>query len=109
MPQHDHRGGQANELGGGDIVLVLLDHDGAAHRAGVLHPKTQPDREHQDGQHAHLVELVAKDRFGDAVDQERDQDGRERELHVGDAHDQPVDGAAEIAGRQPEHDAERAG
>src|SRR3954463_100789 len=27
VAQHDHRGGQANELGGGDIVLVLLDHD----------------------------------------------------------------------------------
>ncbi len=47
--------------------------------------------------------------LGDAVDEQRDQDGGKGQLHVGDAHDQPVDGAAEIAGDQAEHDAERAG
>ena len=42
----------------------------------------------------------------DAVDQQRDQDRRKGELHVGDAHDDRVDRAAEIAAEQAERDAE---
>ena len=38
----------------------------------------------------------------DAVDQQRDQDRREGELHVGDAHDERVDAAAEVAGEEAE-------
>ena len=36
---------------------------------------------------------------GDAVDQQRDQDRRERQLHVGDAHDEGVDAAADDSRR----------
>ena len=41
-----------------------------------------------------------------AVDQQRDQDRREGELHVGDAHDEGVEPAAEVARDQPEGHAE---
>ena len=45
----------------------------------------------------------------DAVDQQRHQDRREGELHVGDAHDHRVDRAADIAAEQAERDAEHHG
>ena len=38
------------------------------------------------------------DRARDAVDQQRDQDRRKRQLHVGDAHDEGVDAPADVAG-----------
>src|SRR5665213_206272 len=47
MPQQDDGGGKADQLRGGDVIAVLLDHDRAAHGAGVLHPETEADREHQ--------------------------------------------------------------
>jgi hypothetical protein len=72
-----------------------------------LHPETQSDREHQYSERTHGVEAVAEHRFDDAVDQQRNQDGRKRKLHIGNPHDQAVDGAAEIAGDQSERDAER--
>ena len=109
VPQHDHGGGKADQLRRRHVILVLLHHDRAAHRARILHPETQADRKHQHRQRAHGVQAVAEHRFGDAVDEQRDQDGGEGQLHVGDAHDQAVDGAAEIAGDQAEDDAERAG
>ena len=60
--------GQPDQLRGRDIILVLLDHHRAAHGAGILHPETQADREHQHDQHAHGIEPVAEHRLGDAVD-----------------------------------------
>ena len=82
-----------------DVVLVLLDHDGAAHGAGVLHPEREADREDEHAEDRSLVDSwPPDDRLHDAVDQERDQDRREGELHVGDAHDERVDRAADIAG-----------
>jgi hypothetical protein len=55
------------------------------------------------------VELVAEHRLRHAVDQQRDQDGREGELHVGDPHDEGVRGPADVARDEAEADAERAG
>src|SRR4029077_6782650 len=101
---HDDRGGQPDQLGGGDIIPVLLDHHATAHGAGILHPEAQDDLYHQHRQRTHGVEPVAEYGFSDAVDQQRGQDGGESELHVGDAHDQAVDGAADIARDQPPHD-----
>ena len=47
-------------------------------------------------------------RLRDAVEQQRDQDGGKRQLHVGDAHDDSVDPAAGVARDQPQRDADRA-
>ena len=44
-----------------------------------------------------------------AVDEERDQDRGEGQLHVGDAHHHRVDDAAEIAGEQAQRDADAGG
>ena len=56
-----------------------------------------------------VVALHRDDAAHHAVDQQRHQDRREGELDVGDAHDQRVDRAAEIAAEQAERDAEHHG
>ena len=108
MAQHDHPCREPDQLRCRHIILVLLHHDGAAHGACILHPEAQAYRKHQYRERAHGVEAIAEHRFGDAVDQQRDQNGGKRKLHVGDAHDQAVDGAADITGDQPQDDTERA-
>ncbi len=69
------------------------------------------DREDQHEQRDVAVRVARQHGAGDAVDQQRDQDRRERELHVGDAHDEGVELAARVAGdeaqRDAEHDRER--
>ncbi|GCC47961.1 hypothetical protein chiPu_0031914, partial [Chiloscyllium punctatum] len=109
VPQHDFLRRQADQLRRRHIILVLLDHHRSAHGAGILHPEAEADRDDQHAERAHLVEPVAEQRLGDAINQQCDQDRRKGELHVGDPHDHAVDHAAEIAGDQPEGDAERAG
>ena len=53
------------------------------------------------------VRVARQHRARDAVDQQRDQDRRKRELHVGDAHDERVELAAGVAGDEAERHAER--
>jgi hypothetical protein len=55
---------------------------------------------------------IARQRHAEhTVDEQRDQDRRKRQLHVGDAHDDGIDLAADITGdqaqRHPEHQRER--
>ncbi len=45
----------------------------------------------------------------EAIDQERDQDRGEGELHIGDAHDQRIEAATDVAGNQAERDPEHKG
>ena len=52
------------------------------------------------------MRVARQHRAGDAVDQQRDQDRRKRELDVGDAHDEGVELAAGVAGDETERDAE---
>ena len=109
MPDHDAPGGQADHLGGAHIVARHLDHGRGAHRAGILHPFIDRDGEDQDHrcpcQHHVGAELGPRN----AADQQRHEDGREGDEHVGDAHDDAVDHTAEITGDQAEHDAEGGG
>jgi hypothetical protein len=49
---------------------------------------------------------VGKQRAADAGDEQRHQDGRERQHHVAHAHQERVEPAAEKAGQQAEHDAD---
>ncbi len=109
MAEHDLRRRQADQLRRRDIILVLLDHHRTAHGAGVLHPEAETDGDDQHAERAHLIEPVAEQRFGDAIDQQCDQDRGEGELDVGDSHDHGVDHATEVAGDQPEGDTECAG
>ena len=103
IPSGDH----ADDARGLHVLLVLLHHRRAAHRARVLHPVGQADREDQHRQHRDLVVRIARQRHaGHAVDQQRDQDRRERQLDVGDAHDERVDLAADVAGDEAERHAE---
>ena len=46
------------------------------------------------------------DRARDAIDQQRDQDRGKRQLHVGDAHDQRIELAADIPGDKTQADAD---
>ena len=100
--------GQPDQPRGLDVVLVALDQRRAAHGAGVLHPERQPDG-HDENAEGGAARGCApfSERVHDAVDEQRDQDGREGQLHVGDAHDDGVDASAGIAGQQAERDAER--
>ena len=79
--------------------LLLLDRQHlAADDAAVLDPAGQAEHEDQ------LVEPASEHRH----DREREQDRRERQLDVGDAHDDIVDEAAEKARDQAEQQADRA-
>ncbi len=53
------------------------------------------------------IEVAAQDRFHHAVDEKRDQDGREGELDVRDPHDDGVGDPAEITRQQTEGDSQR--
>ena len=69
---------------------------------------TQPgkrDREHEHRKGQRVVR-VGKHRAADAVDQQRDQDRRERQHDVADAHDEGIDLAADKARQQAEADAD---
>jgi hypothetical protein len=63
-----------------DIFAPALDQGGAAHGAGVVGPL------HDDQRDDDLVDALAEERRED----QRDEDGREGELQVDDAHDQRV-------------------
>jgi hypothetical protein len=88
---------QADDARGLHVFLVALDQRRAAHRARELRPVGDADGEDHDVERD-LVVHVARQRGARAVDQQRDQDGREGQLDVGDAHDR-IDRAAEIARR----------
>ena len=69
-----------------DVFLAPLDQRRAAHGARVVGPL------HRDQRDDDLVDALAQDREQD----QRDQDRRERQLDVDDAHDQRLDPAADI-------------
>ena len=56
------------------------------------------DRDDQHGERDVVVRVARQRGARDAVDQQRDQDRRKRQLDVGDAHDEGVDAAAGVAG-----------
>ena len=95
--------------GGEHVFLVALDQDEAAHGAGILHPIGGCDRDHQDRDRKPVMGPAIDHGAGHSVDQQRDEDRREAELHVGDAHDDRVDEPAEIAADEAERDADRRG
>ena len=104
--QQDGQGTAADDARGLHVLLVALDQRRAAHGAGVVHPLRQADREDEDGDRDGVVGPGGQRDARHAVDEKRDQDGGEGELHVGDAHQDRVEPPAEVAGEQPEEHAE---
>ena len=90
MAEQDQHRTDADQPRGEHVILVLLDQRRAAHGACILHPERQADREHHHPEHDLVVALLAEQRARGAVDQHRNQDGRERALDVGSAHDDGV-------------------
>ena len=104
--QHDGERPPADDARRLHVLLLALDHGRAAHRARVVHPAGEADGEdqHRDGD---VVVALGRQRDArHAVDEQRDQDRREGKLHVGHAHDQRVQPAAEVAGQQSQRYAE---
>ena len=89
------------------VFLVLLDQRRAAHGARVGGPVRQADRDDQHDDRRLLVILRRDQAARDAEHEKRDQDRRKRELDIGDAHDERIGAAADIAGHQAERDADR--
>jgi hypothetical protein len=78
-------------------IPCFLDQRRAAHDAGKLHPVRQADGEDQHPDR-HLVAVFRRrDALGDTEDQQRDQDRGKGQLDIGDAHDDRVGPAADIA------------
>ena len=103
MCQHDVARRQAEIDRRLDIFLAPLDKGRRAHQAGILRPL------HQDDGDDHLV-----DASPDGGEQhEGDQDRRETEHEVHDAHDRRIDGPAELgrdeAGENPDGERARGG
>ena len=107
MAQHDERGRNADKTRRLDIVLVLLHQSRAADGAGVLHPKRQADGDDQHKNGAVLAVAAAEQRAHHAINQERDQDGGEGELHIGHAHDDRIGATTRIAREQAERELAR--
>ncbi len=97
MPAQDGEGTNADEAGCLHVFLVAFHQRGTAHGAGVLHPAGDADGEDQHVQRQLVVHVARQEAPRHAVDQQRYQDGRERQLHVGDAHDEAVHAAAGVA------------
>jgi len=76
MAQHDDGGGQTDQLGGGDIILVLLDHDRAAYGCGHIAPRNSV-RSRPPAPPAYSWHPAGcRTPTWDAIDEQRDQDGR---------------------------------
>ena len=71
-----------------------------------LRPQADADGEDDDVDLQCVVHGAGQRGADHAIDQQRGQDGGERQLHVGDAHQQRVDHAAGVAGEQADGDAE---
>jgi hypothetical protein len=92
-------GDSARQCAASMYSLRFLDERGAAHGPRVVRPL------HGDERGDDLARALPQ--HGDQ--DQRDQDRRERELDVDDAHDERLDAAADVRGREPhrEPDGER--
>ena len=106
MPDHDGAAGSTGDAGGLHILLLQLDHRGAAYDPCILHPVGESDRDDDHVDRHPVVRLARQGGACHAVDQQGDQQRREGELDVGDAHHDSVDDAAEISTGQPERHAD---
>ena len=109
MAQHDTRRMHADNAGGLHIFLGFLDHRRPAHDTGILHPVGQADG-HDEHPDRHLFAHRRRNKPArHTEDQERDQDRREGQLHIGDAHQQAVDPTAAPACQKAQTDPQHHG
>ena len=106
MPEEDRGRCDADYARRLHVLLAFLDQSGAAHRARVGRPVGNADRDDQHDQRYVAVRAARQDGARNAIDQERDQDCRKRQLDVGGAHDEGVEPSATIARDEPQADAQ---
>ena len=99
LAEHDVRLGGADHLGGEHIALFLLRARQIVDQPRVPGPPHGGDRDHAVGQR----------RLQHAHHRHGQHQRRDRQEHVGDAHQHIFGPAAEIAGDQPDRDADRHG
>ncbi len=109
MTAHDSQRRHADHARRLHILLLPFDHRRATDGARILNPaaKRDGDDQHREGQR---IGRIRKDGTADAVDQQRDQDRRERQHHVAHPHDEGIDPAADetpTAGRAKRRPAAR--
>ena len=94
-----------------DVLPVPLDEGRAPDRTRVLDPSREPDREDQHRHRDAVVVGLPERGAGDPVHHYRDENGREGELDVGDAHGNRIhpapDEARDEARRDPEEHREQ--
>ncbi len=93
----DVRGAQ--RLGGGDELTLLEREHEPAHDARQVGPVAERDHQHD----------VLGARSGDRDQRDAEQQQREREHDVGEAHQHRVDDPAHVAGDRPDRDADQRG
>ena len=108
MGQEDARVRKPDQPRRQHVIAVLFHHRRAAHGARILHPERQADRDDEHAERRLVAVRRLQQRVRDAIQQQGDQNGGKRELHVGDPHDHGVDPAAGISRDQAERDADRA-
>ena len=106
MPEQDGGRRDADHARRLHVLLAFLDQSGAPHRARVGRPVGNADRDDQHHERDITVRAARQDGARDAIDQERDQDCRKRQLDVGGAHDEGVEPSAAIARDEPQADAQ---
>ena len=99
VAEHDARLRQREAARRLDIFAPLLDQGGAAHGARVIGPLDDDERDDD------LVDAAAEH----GEQHERDEDRREGELQVDDAHDDRLDPPAGIGREHADRGADRAG
>src|SRR5690606_97756 len=104
-PQDGERA-HADQARGLHVFFVALDHGGAAYRAGILNPPRYSDGEDKHIQGKAVMGIARQQTARNAVDQQRDEDGGEGKLDIGNTHDDAVDAAAGIAADQAQRDAD---
>ena len=109
MEEQDARRGAPQHAGGRHVVLLLLDHHGTTHGAGVLHPVRQRDGDDDDVDGHVIPQTAGQDAPGNTEDEQCHQQHREGELHVGNAHDEHIQPAAPITGQHAQGDADEHG
>ena len=106
MPPHDLATPKADQPCCLHIFLFLFHQRSGAHRSCKRHPFRQADGGDQN-EDCHLVAKVRRDNAAQhAEDEHRDQDRGERQLDIGDPHDQIVEPTADIPRDKAERDAD---
>ena len=107
MPEHDAVGAKAHHLGGIHVFLLFLRQHGGTHGACNLRPFGNTDNEDQHVNGDLTKHQTAKTGLEDRTHDNGNHQGGERKLNVGDAYQDGIHPATQIARQQPEQNAKR--